>query len=161
MKNKKDLLVVICGQGSINETLLNKQSEAENALKEANASQQLYEEQMEIADQVNQYVWAVSVVVPYDEKDVTQRQIMILKEGEEIESFALVGNDVKSAKEAFKNSLLRFVKEHEDKPVILSLNEGDDDILYRDEVMVNELFLELSKEYHNVYIKGIVSEDAE
>ena len=153
------LLVVICGQGSLNEGLIEKQSEAENAKQQAEMAYELYNDQLEMADSLNQYVWAVSVIVPYDENEITKRQIMILKEGNEIEQFDLIGNDVRRAREAFKESLLEFIQEHKEKPVILSLNEEDDNILYRDEVMVNEVFMELSEEFDNVYIKGNVSED--
>ncbi|MBP3577116.1 MAG: hypothetical protein J6K15_03290, partial [Lachnospiraceae bacterium] len=107
----------------------------------------------------NQYVFAVSVVVPYDKEDVTRRTIQILKEGEEIESFDLVGNNVKSSVEAFRDSLVKFVEANKDRPVILSLNEKDDTILYRDEVMVTDIFYELTKEYNNVYIRGSIHEE--
>ena len=154
------LLVVICGQSSLNEGLIEKQNEVENVKQQAEIAYELYSDQLEMADSLNQYVWAVSVIVPYDEVEITKRQIVILKEGKEIESFELVGNDVKSAREKFKESLLGFIQEHKEKPVILSLNEEDDSILYRDEVMVNEVFMELSEEFDNVYVKGNISEDA-
>ena len=153
------LLVVLCGQGSLNEGLLEKQKEVENAKQQAEMAYELYSDQLEMADSLNQYVWAISVIVPYDEEEITKRQIVILKEGMEIEHFELIGNDVGRAREAFKESLLEFIREHKEKPVILSLNEKDDNILYRDEVMVNEVFMELSEEFDNVYMKGNISED--
>ena len=153
------LLVVICGQGSLNEGLLERQNDAENAKQQAETAYELYSDQLEMADSLNQYVWAVSVIVPYDENEITKRQILILKEGEEIESFELIGNDVRNARAKFKDCLLGFIQEHKEMPVILSLNENDDNILYRDEVMVNEVFLELSAEFDNVYVKGNISED--
>ena len=152
------LLVVLCGQSSMKENLSELQSEAENAQREADEVYQLYKEQIEIADNLNQYVWAVSIMVPYDENDVTKRQIRFLKEGQEIETIELIGNDVTSAIETFKKSLTKYIQEHEDRPVILSLNEEDDYILYRDEIMVTEVFLELANKFSNVYIKGTVSE---
>lgn len=153
------LLVVLCGQGSLNEGLIEKQKEAETAKQQAENAYELYNDQLEMADSLNQYVCAVSVIVPYDENEITKRQIMILKEGREMERFELIGNDVRRAREDFKESLLRFIQEHKERPVILSLNEEDDNILYRDEVMVNEVFWELAGEFDNVYMKGNISED--
>lgn len=153
------LLVVLWGQSNKQENLLKMQTEAEKARMQAEAEYKLYEQQMEIADNINQMVWAASVVVPYDEQDVTRRTIRVLKEGEEIESFELVGNNVTDAVAAFRKSLIRYIEANKGKPVILSLNENDDNILYRDEVMVTETFLELTKKYSNVYIRGSVGEE--
>lgn len=153
------LLVVLCGQSSINESLAEEQSKVEHALIQAESEYQLYKDQIETADSLNQYVWAVSIVVPYNEKEITQRQIRLLNEGKEIENFDLIGNDVTSTIDTFRESLVGFIQENKDRPVILSLNEEDENILYRDEIMVNEILKELSKEYSNVYIKGKTGED--
>ena len=148
------LLVVMWGQNQVEGNLKQSQAEAEYAKAQTEAEYRLYEQQIETADNLNQYVWAVSVVVPYDKEDVTQREIIMLKEGEIIERFELVGNNVKASVEAFEKSLKKYIEANADRPVILSLNENDDTILYRDEVMVTELFLKLTGEYSNVYVRG-------
>lgn len=148
------LLVVLWGQQSKNEDLMKMQAEAEQVKAQTEAQYKLYEQQLEIADNVNQLVWAASVVVPYDEKDITKRTILVLKEGEEIESFALAGNNVADSVAAFRECLVGYILANKDKPVILSLNDNDDYILYRDEVMVTEIFMELANEYSNVYLRG-------
>lgn len=148
------LLVVLWGQQNKEENLIQMQTEAEYAKTQAESEYKLYEQQTELASHVNQMVWAASVVVPYDENDVTKRTIRVLKEGEEIESFALIGNQVDDSVAAFRESLVRYIEANQDRPVILSLNENDNNILYRDEVMVTELFMELAKEYSNVYVRG-------
>ncbi|MBR5508689.1 MAG: hypothetical protein IKV59_01400 [Lachnospiraceae bacterium] len=153
------LFVVLCSQTRMNESMEEELIRAENAQTQAEAEQRLYEEQREIADHLNQYVWAASIEVPYDEKEITHRQIKVLKEGTEIETFELIGNETSESFEAFKNSLADFIQTNQDKPVIFSLNENDDYILYRDEVMVNQIFVELAREYNNVYIKGNISEE--
>ena len=155
------LLVVLCGQSSINQDLADSQTDVEPAKMQAETQYKLYEDQLELADSLNQLVCTVSVVVPYEKSDVTKREINILKEGEEIEPIALVGIDTAEAVSEFRESLVGFIQENADRPVILSLNEEDDYILYRDEVMVHELFAELAKEYDNVYIKGSISEEEE
>ena len=154
------LLVVLCGQSSLNQGLADSQTDVEQAKAQAEAEYKLYEDQLEMADSLNQLVCAVSVIVPY-EADVTKRTIMILKEGETIEEISLIGSDTSKAVAAFRESLTSFILENKDRPVILSLNEDDDYILYRDEVMVQEMFVDLAKEHKNVYIKGSISEEAE
>ena len=151
------LLVVLLGQSNVETSLKQAQAEAEEAKNQMNAEQMLYEQQLELADGINKYVFAVSVIVPYDKEDVTHREIKMLQEGKEIESFELVGNNVTEAVEDFKKSLVSYIEQNTTRPVILALNENDDNILYRDEVMVTELFLELTKQYSNVYIRGSVS----
>lgn len=153
------LLVVLLGQNSVENNLKQVQADTEAAKNRTEAQQKLYEQQLEVADNINQYVFAVSVVAPYDKADVTHREIIILKEGEEIKSFELVGNNTKESVEAFRKSLVKYVEANKDRPVILSLNEKDDNILYRDEVMVTEIFYELTKEYGNVYIRGSLHEE--
>lgn len=153
------LLIVMWGQNTVESNLKQTQAAAEDAIHQTKAEQMLYEQQLEIAENINSYVFAVSVVVPYDKMDVTQRTIQILKEGEEIESFELIGNNVKDSVEAFGRSLIKYIEANKDRPVILSLNEQDDNILYRDEVMVTEIFNELTKEYGNVYIRGNLHEE--
>lgn len=151
------LLIVMWGQNNVDMNLRQTQAETEKVKAQAEAEQKLYEQQTEIAENVNKYVCAVSVVVPYDKEDVTRRKVQILKEGEEIESFDLIGQNVNDSVEAFKESLVKYIESNGDKPVILSLNEKDENILYRDELMVTELFAELTRKYNNVYIRGSVS----
>jgi len=150
------LLVVLWGQNRVEDDLKSTQTDATYAKSQAMAEYQLYQDQMELADSLNQYVWAVSVVVPYNENEVTQRQIKLLQEGQEIKSFDLIGNNVSDSVKAFRECLVEYIKENQDRPVILSLNEDDDYILYRDEVMVQEIFNELAGNYSNVYMKGSV-----
>lgn len=153
------LLVVLWGQSNKHEELTKIQAEAEDAKVQAEMEYKLYEQQLEVADTVNQMVWAATVMVPYNEQDVTVRTIQVLKEGEEIERFELVGNHVEDAVAAFKECMIGYIEANKDRPVILSLNEKDDTILYRDEVMVTDIFYELTKEYNNVYIRGSIHEE--
>lgn len=150
------LLVVLWGQQNKTEDLRKMQAEAEQARTQAEAEYKLYEQQIEIAENINQLVWTASVVVPYDQNDVTKRTILVLKEGEEIESFSLSGNKVADSVTAFKECLKTYILANKDRPVILSLNDNDANILYRDEVMVTEIFVELAKEYNNVFIRGSI-----
>ena len=153
------LLVILCGQSRMSESLSEAEKRAEAMKVQAEAEYKLYQNQLETADGLNQLVCVVSVVVPYDEDEITQRQIQVLREGEEIETFDLIGNNVTRSVAAFRESLVQFIRVNQERPVILSLNEEDDYILYRDEVMVKEIFDELAEEYGNVYIKGNTNEE--
>lgn len=153
------LLVILCGQSRMSESLSEAEKRAEAMKVQAEAEYKLYQDQRETADGLNQLVCVVSVVVPYDEDEITQRQIQVLREGEEIETFDLIGNNVTRSVAAFRESLVQFIRVNQERPVILSLNEEDDYILYRDEVMVKEIFDELAEEYGNVYIKGNTNEE--
>ena len=151
------LLVLVCGQTTISDDLDEARTQAEYAKTQAEAEKQLYEEQQEAFTNV----WAVSVVVPYDENEITKRQIRLLKQGEEIQSIDLIGNNITESVNNFKAILVDYIEQNQDKPIILSVNENDDHILYRDEVMVNGIFDELVQTYGNVYIvKSNTDEEA-
>ena len=124
------LFVVLCNQTIISETLEQSNRENENAQAKAEAVRQLYEDQIKTADNLNRYVQTVSVMVPY-KNDIKQRTIV----------------------------LSDYIQKNTDRPVILSLNDNNDNILYRDEVMVTEIFGELMEEYSNVYLRGTISEE--
>lgn len=153
------LLVVLCGQNSVSERLSEREAEAKKKSSEAEVIVKLYKDQMDIADSLNQYVWSVSIVVSYDPSEITKRQIRLLKEGEEIECFDLIGNDIDESLTSFRDILSDYIEKNKERPVILSLNEEDENILYRDETAVNEILFELAKGYSNVYIKGNLSGD--
>ncbi len=157
------LLILLCGQAAVSDDLNEARSQAEYAKTEAEYAKaqaeeerQLYEEQQEAFANV----WAVSIIVPYDENEITRRQIRFLKQGEEIQSIDLIGNDTAGAVNEFKESLVKYIEQNQGKPVILSVNENDDYILYRDEVMVDRIFDELVQAYANVYIvRGSADEE--
>lgn len=142
------LLVLLCGQMTVSDDLDEARTQAEYAKTQAEAEKQLYEEQQEAFTNV----WAVSVVVSYDENEITKRQIRLLKQGEEIQSIDLIGNNITESVNNFREILVDYIEQNQDKPIILSVNENDDHILYRDEVMVNGIFDELVQIYDNVYI---------
>ncbi len=138
------LLVVIVQQKNI--TAETQTAKAENEIQKA-----LYEDMLDTA---GSYDLFVSVYSRYDEKNPVSRTIYVQKKGEEKPgaTFELNGNDVEGEMKAFKDYLTGYIEENPDKPVILSLNENDDDILYRDEKAIQAIYDELN-ENPNVYIK--------
>lgn len=153
------LLIVLCGQYGANADLNEQLAEAQSISEETAVIQELYADMLDTEDSLGQLVFAAAIAVPYDKEDVTKREIKILAEGSDIQSFSLLGNDTEASVEAFRNTLTGFVETYRDKPVILSLNEGDDKILYRDEKMVKGILEELLAAYDNVYIKGSLGEE--
>ena len=151
------LLVVICRQHNLTysqqEKMQEKMEDVETREALAQEKYELYMDQLETADQLNQYVWAVSVYARYSSEKVTERHISVLREGQEIESFELRGENVSGTLEAFRKSLESYITEHAEQPVILSLNEDDEKILYRDEKAINRIFAELASAHENVFIK--------
>lgn len=156
------LLVVLIGQfnnAKQQEThLANQQTEAEAAIEEAEGQIAVYENMIDTIDNVNKYVLAVSIAAPYNKEELHKREIKLLAEGNELKSFPLVGSDTEETFSEFTETLEGFIKSNPDSPVILSLNDDDDKILYRDEKAITEILYELSGKYDNVYIKGNLSE---
>ena len=153
------LSVVMCSYYSEQQNAISAQESLSAAIADAEANSQIYSDMMETQNDLQNFVWTASIVVPYEPDEITLRHIKVLREDTEIMSIELVGNDVEDNIKKFKDSLTEYVKGHPDRPVIISLNENNDSILYRDERAVNEILNELAGSYSNVYIKGSISEE--
>ena len=156
------LLVVMAGQFTASKNqenaLADQQTEAEAMMEDAENMIAVYEDMIDTMDNVNKYILAVSIAVPYNRDELHKREIKLLAEGNELKTFPLTGSDTEESFNEFRDTLEDFIKSNSDSPVILSLNDDDDKILYRDEKSVTEILSELSGEYDNVYIKGNLSE---
>lgn len=165
------LLVVLCSQqASASEqedsysgrlkVLEQAEKEADKAKKDAETARDVYNDAADTNTGLGKYVFAVSIAVPYDDADVTKREIKLLREGEgEIETYELRGYDTAGAMEEFTSDLERYITKYEDSPVIISLNDDDERILYRDETEISSILFELSGRYDNVYVKGNLGDD--
>lgn len=147
------LLVILCAEQIAKEEYVDREQAAAEKVQEAEAAKELYNDQIEFSDSINQYVCAISVYSDYNPDQITVRKVRVLKEAQEIESFDLIGADTKEAYEAFTECLTKYITDNAEQPVILSLNEGDEKILYRDEKAILKIFQQLSDDYENVYIK--------
>jgi len=126
-----------------------------DAVNSYNDAAELYNDMMSTA----KYFKTASIIVPYDEEEVYKRTIKIQFWGnEETEEIKLTGNDTERAFNEFYDSLEKYILENSGNPVILSLNDDDGKILYRDEKVISGIIMELSEKYENVYIKGNLSE---
>ncbi len=126
---------------------------------EAKANSQAYTDMIEIQNDLQKYVWVASIIAPYESDEITIRHIKVLMEDSEIISIDLIGNDVADNMLKFKNDLTDYIKKHADRPIIISLNENNEKMLYRDEKAINAILEELLNNYNNVYIKGNISEE--
>ncbi len=138
------LLIVVCDQRTMG-------AQEEASKKAYDIQRAMYEDMVETSGSYNLFV---SVYSKYDEDNPVSRVIYVQKKGEEEAgaTFELDGNDVKGEMDEFKDYLAAYIEDNPGKPVVLSLNENDDDILYRDEKAILEIFDELN-ENPDVYIK--------
>ena len=156
------LLVVIGRQ----QTLTEKQQEQMNAgnyveeataqAEDARAKYELYVDQLDTAEQLQNIVCAISVYCYFESNDVTERHVEILRKGSDkaILTFDLhgKGKDVDDAYSQFEKALRDYVTANAEFPVILSLNENDEKILYRDQERIKGIFDDLMQEQDNVYV---------
>ena len=147
------LLVVICSQQLTKWDYESREQEATETVRDAEAIAELYQDQMETHDNLNEYVVKLSVYADFNPEQITVRKVRILKELQAVETINLIGAETADAFARLEENLMAYIQENSDKPVILSLNEGDEKILYRDEKTILAIFEKLSEEYSNVYIK--------
>ncbi len=128
---------------------------AANAMEEqAEKEYRLYEDQVESSEKINEYICLVSVYCNYDKNEVTSRTISILDyDGIADVPIELKGNDVTAEMSELEKRLTDTIEDNPDKAILLSLNKDDDNILYRDENKILEIFGKLSDEYENVVLK--------
>ena len=156
------LMVVICKMTLMQNELENntkeadiKAEEASALYDEANAKEQLFLDKLDTQDKLNEYVWAVSVYASYSSDKITNRLIRVSAEDQDLQTFELIGTQDKNEESfnALKDYLAENIEDNKDVPVILSLNENDEHILYRDEKRIKQIFEELKNEFPNVYEK--------
>ena len=143
------LLVVICNQQKITSEVQTQQAEAAELSERADVQLQLYQDQMNMMDNL----CLVSVNARYESENVTVRHVYIQKKGEELEEIDFIGKQTAESLQKIKSSLEEYIQSHPGNPVILSLNENDEKILYRDEKAIQTIFNDLKRDFENVYIK--------
>lgn len=136
------------------ENTVNQREESVNQREqEANTQYELYSDQLDMADNVYKYVMTISVNVEYVSQDMKERKVNVLLGGEtEIEEFELKGNNTENL-DKLDQRLNECIKNNNDRPIILSLNEDDEKILWRDERKIEEIFEKLDGTYDYVYEK--------
>jgi len=139
------LLVVICRLQTMDESAAKKEGMEQTMMNEAQSSQKLYKDQMESISAVSEYVVLISINAHYD-SDVITRHIEVLDSSVDTqmhEIAQLKGTNVEEGLNALRTYLQDAVKNNPEKTMIISLNEGDEDILYRDENSINKIIDEM------------------
>ena len=139
------LLIVTCRLQTVEEAVTEKEVQAQERIDEARSEQELYKEQMESLANISEYVVVISVNANYDD-DLITRHIRILDSGSGTgvqEIGTLVGQNTEEGLEKLRGYLQSTVEKNPDKTVVISLNEKDEDILYRDENSINKIIDEI------------------
>lgn len=146
------LMIVVCNQQNMTSEIQTQKSEAITLTEQARTQLELYTDQLDSIDNL----CLVSVNARYEPSNITTRYITILKNGENpemLESIEMKGNHTAEALKTLESNLRSYIESNKEKPVILSLNEKDDNILYRDEKEILKIFDTLKQEFPNVYKK--------
>ena len=154
------LFVVMCNQINGKANYDSMAQEAKSMSASANATIELYEQQLDTQDNINSYVYAVSIYSYYEPENITTRYLRVLREDEVIFEESMVGNNTDDAFNALEEELISYAIQYPDNPIIISLNENDENILYRDEKRIIDVLMDISsmEECSNVYLKGYLEE---
>lgn len=158
------LLIVMCRQAflSTNEhaQLKHMQNEAEERKNEANARKTYYEQHTEKYENIEKYVRFVDVVASFNSvASIYNRTVVMTSDIEEgSEPMVLPVTQAKEEEDyaQIRDYLTGIIEEASKDgsiPVILSLNRGDENILYRDEVAIYNIFEYLASQYDNVFTR--------
>lgn len=154
------LLVVLCYASSLSDNAKSQQEDLDRQIESADNARNAYSDMVEEADALTEYVGMILVRIPPDSKDYTKRTIILLEKdkkqenGEnELVSYLLEGNNTSTEFDSLRSSIEKYIEDHSGRPVIISINDEDTDILYRDEKAVIAMTQELQKKYDNVYVK--------
>lgn len=146
------LMIVVCNQQNMTSEIQTQKSEAITLTEQAKIQLELYTDQL---DSIRN-LCLVSVNASYEPDNITTRHITILKSGENPETLKPIemkGNHTAEALKTLESNLRSYIESNKEKPVILSLNEKDENILYRDEKEILKIFDTLKQEFPNVYKK--------
>lgn len=143
------LMIVLCNQQNETSEMQVQQEEAIKLSEQAKVQLQLYSDQMDTVDDF----CMVSVNASYEPNNITTRHISIQIKGKETITLDMRGNSTNESLDKLEEILRDYIESNAGKPIILSLNERDENILYRDEKAIQDIFNELKVHSTDVYIK--------
>ena len=155
------LLIVMCNQQLHAREAQQMTEEAARELEEASQLQQAYESHIEKYEETEEYVLFIDVTAAYSEKALTERTIRVMAganaAGGEPYVIAISPESAAAGFQELSDYLNASIEgdlgESVERPVILTLNKGDDDILYRDEVAIRTIFESLAETHDNIYLR--------
>ncbi len=118
-------------------------------LENVQADAEMYKDRLDSYENMSEYMRFVTVYADFDSQDITTRYIRIMGDDNEIKKITITPETEKEGYEAFETAFRELVSADTSVPVLYSLNH--DQILYRDEVRLNEIFHEMN--YPNLYYK--------
>lgn len=109
-------------------------------------------------DSQSELVNVCTVYATFDPKNVRMRELHYAFNQEEVRVISLKPNNEESAWQECEQVIRDFLKEHENKPLIVSLR--NEKMLYRDEKRFLQMFESLSEE-SDIYLKNQMEETYE
>lgn len=156
------LLIVMCSQKTLTTDAKNQLEQAEQATQEANELKANYENHIEKYEQTDEYVLFIDVTAIYDVSHIEQRTIQVMAGADvaQLTPYA-IAIDAQSEQDGYadlsayiSSQITAYMGESDaDRPVFLTVNKNDDDILYRDEQAIEHIFERLQQEYPSIYIR--------
>lgn len=153
------LLVVMCRQTMLTEEQQQATEEAEDSAGRASAAADNFTQHEDKYENIDEYILFI---------DVTSKYVVANKEGNRTMSISsgLVDGDgldsISYTTEEEDNAYIHLTEKLEseiekgkkdNKIIILSLNRQDEDILYRDEIAIENIFKEMVQNYDDVYLR--------
>jgi len=154
------LIVVLAGRDSYSAAAEEKMlmaeeytKEADQKLNEMEAKVDTYLDQMNTYNVLNEYFNVVTVYSAYSPENRRLRTIYVMINTDEPVMLSLTPSTSEKWDEC-RDIVEEVIKKDLKKPVILSINMNNEGkMLYRDEVKINEIFMELVNKYDNVSVK--------
>lgn len=122
----------------------------------ADTQQEEYEDLYDSFANIDDYIVFYTVNSHYNPDDIEFRTIDIVSSEKDFVKPSLPllrRNNDSEGLEKLKNYLEEYASSNPDVTIVVSLNEDDDDILYRDEKRIKNIFDELCSTYPNVRTK--------
>lgn len=105
-------------------------------------------------EMIDDYYTFVTVISTYDKENPENREIRISRDPNEADHIiTLNGSDVEQEYSEFEEYLKGYIDPDREAPIVFSLNQGDERILYRDENRIREIVEKLQNSNNNVYFK--------
>ena len=146
------LLVVVCQLQNTKNVNAKETQDIERTKTQLQMEEELYEDQRQQMSEILNYVVFISVNAQY-ESDLKTRHIEVMCSDDQStvpEIAELKGNNVTEGYEDLRNYLIEYISDNPEAIIILTLNEGNDEILYRDEKAIKNIFSDICSEYSNV-----------
>ncbi|MCR5775544.1 MAG: biopolymer transporter ExbD [Lachnospiraceae bacterium] len=125
-------------------------AESDKIISENAVAKEEYETRNQAMDE---YYTFVDVIATYEADTPENRVIYLYGDPDAPEEIVLKGRDVEAGYEELMNDLTFYVESNPGKPVVFALNQNNENMLYRDEQRIKEMFESLKDLSDDVYVK--------